>query len=410
MSELIAFFEDFFVQIKSEVKRNGNCLTIVNVPQSFEKFSGKKGPYKFSFDRETEDYEFISGNHYLIKTIKEFLEGHGEATLLKAKFDIDIKEELPKIIPFLNCKIKSVNKLILYDKIIQFSFSTTFRYLNESKVVVNKIFVREGKVIENPNIEKFSEGDKKDLQNLNIEKDYEIAKEEIKKKILPEVEKLKIELNIRLSEEISRIEKLYEENSKEFKEKEESILKQIENNKDNEEKKKKLDKMIENLHEGGNLKNIKEEKEEFIQKEIKKYGLKIDNKLINTTIIYFPIYRLNLTLELQKDNFKIIEIVYNPLDKKISPLFCKSCKKELKEIILCSSGHLTCKECGDECPSCGGVYCKSCFVRECSDCKRNVCQRCQNVCSVCGKVFCNLHIRNINGRKVCRNCGNRRTC
>jgi len=255
-----------------------------------------------------------------------------------------------------------------------------------------------------PKIEKFSEGDKKDLQEIIIENEYAVAKEEIKKIISPEIENLKKELNSQLSEEILRIENLYEENLKDFKEKEKTILKQIENNQEDENKRKKFEKRIENLNEENNLKKISEEKEEFIQKEIKKYGLKIENKLVNTTIICVPIYRLNLTLELEKDNLKIIEIIYNPLEKKINQIYCKSCGKELKEIILCSSGHLTCRECGDKCPSCGGIFCKSCFVRECNECGRKICQRCQNICSSCGKVFCNMHIKNVNGRKICRSC------
>jgi hypothetical protein len=404
MDNLIGFFERFFSQIKSEVRKEGNCLNIFSVPQSFEKFSGRKSPYKFSFDGEKEGYEFISENHYLIKTIKEFLEGHGETALLRAKFDIDLKEELQKCIPFMNSKIKSINKLVLYDRIIQFLFSTTFRYLNESKTIINKVFIRDGKIVEMPKIEKFSEGDKKDLQEIIIENEYAVAKEEIKKIISPEIENLKKELNSQLSEEILRIENLYEENLKDFKEKEKTILKQIENNQEDEDKRKKFEKRIENLNEENNLKKISEEKEEFIQKEIKKYGLKIENKLVNTTIICVPIYRLNLTLELEKDNLKIIEIIYNPLEKKINPIYCKSCGKELKEIILCSSGHLTCRECGDKCPSCGGIFCKSCFVRECNECGRKICQRCQNICSSCGKVFCNMHIKNVNGRKICRSC------
>lgn len=404
MNNLKDFFVKFFKQLKCEITEKEDCLIISSVPQSFEKFSGKRGPYKFSFDKEIENYELISSNHYLIRTIKDFLEGHGETTLLKAKFDLDLKEELQKIIPFTNSKIKSINKFSIFDEVIQFSFSTTFRYLNESKVLINKIFVRDGKIIDDPKLNNLSEGDKKDLSNLNLEKHYEIAKEELKKIILPETEKLREELGERLSEEISRIEKLYEGNFTEIKEKEESIKKQIENNKENEEKRKRLEKNIESLQEENNIKKIKEEKEEFIQKEIKKYGLRIDNKLINTTIICFPIYKLSLTLELEKDNLKIIELVYHPLDKKIEPVYCKSCGKELKEIILCSSGHLTCRECGDKCPSCEGIFCKSCFVRECNECGRKICQRCQNICSSCGKVFCNMHIRNVNGKKLCRSC------
>jgi hypothetical protein len=404
MNQLIDFFVKFFKSIGSEVKQNGDFLIISNIPANFEKFSGKKGPYMLSFGQEKEGYEIVSSNYYLIKTIKEFLEGRGETTLLKINFGIDFKEEIPKRMPFLNAQIKNISKTTRNNFIFKFSFITTFQYMNEKETVVHHIFVQENKIIPfNEHLE-LVEGNKRDFQEVNADKEYTLAKEELKKVVFPKTEELKEKLGEQLNSEISRIQQHYENNLSEIEAQEKSLKKQIEANKDDKEKTKKLAKAMETLKQENNKKKIKDEEEEFIQKEIKKHGLKIDNKLLNTTIIYFPTYNLNLTLEIEKNNYKMIEMTYNPLSKTVSPIYCKSCGKEVKEIILCSSGHITCRNCGEKCASCGSVYCKSCQAKKCTECGRTICSHCQNVCEMCGKVFCDYHIIKEGGKKICKSC------
>lgn len=269
---------------------------------------------------------------------------------------------------------------------------------------MNPIFVQDNKII--PFDEKLNlvEGNKRDFQEVSADKEYSIAKEELKKAIAPKTEELKSKLIKQLNDEISRIHQHYENNLAEIEVQEKSLKKQRESNKGDKEKTKKITKSIENFNEENNKKKIRDEEEEFIQKEIKKHGLKIDSKLLNTTIIYFPIYHLNLTLEVEKNNYKMIEIIYDPLKKTISPLHCKSCGKEVKEIILCSSGHLTCRNCGEKCASCGSIYCKSCQTKKCAECGRTICSNCQNTCEVCGKVFCDYHIIKNSGKKMCKSC------
>lgn len=99
-------------------------------------------------------------------------------------------------------------------------------------------------------------------------------------------------------------------------------------------------------------------------------------------------------------------MAYHSLKKKISPLFCQSCQKELDEIIVCSSGHLTCRGCGERCENCGEVVCGNCTQNKCSHCRKNICSECSNACSKCRKNFCEVHIHKIQGseKKYCRNC------
>jgi hypothetical protein len=404
MNELINFFVKFFKSIGCEVKQNENTLEISNIPPNFEKFSGKRGPYLLSFGEEKEDYEPVSSNHYLIKTIREFLEGRGETTLLKINFGIDFKEEIPKRIPFLNSEIKNISKAVKNKFIFKFSFATTFQYLNEKETCINHLFVLDGNVINFDEKLELIEGNKRDFQEVEAYEEYALAKDELKKIMSPKTEELKFKLGRQLNNEILRIKQHYENNRKETEEKEKSLKKQIESNKNDSEKMKRLTKMIENLKEENNKKKMEEEEEEFIQREIKKHGLKIDSKLINTTIIYFPVYNLNLTLEVEKNNYKMIELSYNPLKKEVSPIYCKSCVNEVKEIILCSSGHITCRNCGEKCASCGSIYCKSCQIKKCAECERTLCTKCQNVCEVCGKVFCDFHITKNGRSRICKNC------
>ncbi len=404
MNELIDFFVSFFNNLGSNIKRDENFLVVENISPKFEKFSGKKGPYLFSFEKEKEGYELITQNNYLVNTIKDFLEGRGESTLLKIVFDKEIKENINKIIPFRNSKIKNIIKTAKNEFIFKFSFSTNYRYLNEKESVVNSIFVKENKIINLDEKFKLVEGSKGEINERNIEKEYLLAKEKLKEINREKIKELGEKLNALLTQEITRIDLHYENNLREFREQETSLLKQAETSKLDKEKLKKIEKNLVNLREGENVKKIQDEQKALIQSEIKKHGLKIDNKLINTSIIYYPIYTLNLTLELEDKNYKIIELIYDPLNEKIEPLYCKSCKKELKEIILCSSGHLTCRECGEKCVVCGSTSCKQCNIERCSVCGVNTCPQCVKRCGICNKPVCNSHINLVQGRKICNNC------
>lgn len=400
MTELIDFFEKFFVSIGCEIKRENLCLEVSNVPSAFEKFAGKKSPYCFCFESEMNGYELITPTHYLVKLMKEFLEGRGETTLLKVDVQFDAKEEIPKMIPFRNCKIKSVSKTHVNDFVFRFSFSTTFQYLNDKEQLINNIYVWNNEVIDFDEELVLVEGNKREIHEVNTSKEYEIAREKLKELVKPKTEELSDKLSEQLQAEMSRIREHYANRLSEHNQQRELLVKQREEATG--EKKKKIEKMIQKLDE--EMPGESEEKV-LIDSEKKKHGLSIKNKLINVSVIYFPVFTFNLMLSTGKTD-RIIGIDYDSLKKEIKPLFCSTCNDKLDEIILCSSGHLTCRNCGDKCDMCGGVFCKSCNQSKCSFCGRSLCSNCVEVCASCKKTFCAHDVQTFDnsGRKMCRKC------
>lgn len=400
MKELIEFFEKFFESLGCKIQKNNFGLIISEVPANFEKFSGKKSPYYFCFDSETEGYELINPTHYLVKSMKEFLEGRGETTLLKLDVQFDAKEEIPKMIPFRNCKIKNVSKSHKNDFVFRFSFSSIFQYLNEKEQVINNIYVQNGKVINFDESLILSDGNKREIGEVNTNKEYEIAKEKLKELIKPKVSEVSQKLNEQLQKEISRIKIHYKNNLNENNQQKELLMKQIEESTG--EKKKRFKKMLQKLVEEN---PTTAEENLLIEGETKKHGLSIKNKLINVSVIYFPIFDFNLMLNSGKTD-KIIGMSYNSLNKEILPLFCSTCNAKLDEIILCSSGHLTCRNCGEKCDMCGGIFCKSCSQTKCNFCGRKLCSNCVEVCPSCKKTFCSHDVYSFDnsGRKMCRKC------
>jgi len=400
MKELIEFFEKFFGSLGCEVQKRESCLIISNVPANFEKFCGKKSPYYLSFESEVENYELINPTHYLIKSMKEFLEGRGETTLLKLDVVFDAKEELPKMIPFRNCKIKSVSKSSKNDFVFRFSFSSVFQYLNDKEQVINNIYVRNGEVINFDAGLVLSEGNKREIHEVETDKEYEIVKEKLKELIKPKIAEVSLKLNEKLQKEISRIKIHYKNHLEENKGQRETLMKQISDSTG--EKRKKFEKMLEKLME----ENLSSSEEKTLtENETRKHGLSIKNKLINVSVIYFPIFNFNLMLSSGKTD-KIIGINYDSLKKEILPLFCSTCNKELNEIILCSSGHLTCRNCGEKCDMCDGIFCKSCNQAKCNFCGRKLCSDCVEVCASCRKTFCSHDVYPFDNsrRKMCRKC------
>lgn len=399
MAGLIEFFEKFFESLGCKIQKRDFCLIVEDVPANFEKFSGKKSPYYFSFESETAGYELINANHYLIKSMKEFLEGRGETTLLKMDVQFAPKEEIPKLIPFRNCTIKNISKTSKNDFIFRFSFASIFQYLNDREQIINHLYIKNGEIINFDESIPLSEGNKKEISDISIDKEYETAKLKLKGLIEPKVKEISQKLNEQLDKEISRIKEHYKNRLGEINQQKELLNRQIKES--NGEKKKKFEKMLQKIEEE-NLSSAEEQT--FIDGEKKKHGLSIKNKLINASVIYFPILNLNLMLESGKAN-RIIQMEYDSLKKELLPLFCSTCNSKLDEIILCSSGHLTCKNCGDKCVVCDGVFCKSCSQFKCNYCERKICSQCANVCASCKKTFCKNHLYPFDaGRKLCHNC------
>ena len=221
------------------------------------------------------------------------------------------------------------------------------------------------------------------------------------------------DLQEKLEKEIYRIEKHFKQKIKEM---EEAVTKAADKKKvlelqlgygnDDEIKikLKKLDGEIEGVNKDG-IDTLEKEKEHEVKIELYKHSLNISNKLINTTIIYYPLLSFDLVLKNSTSN-RIVEVNYNPLTNEMKDVFCDSCSKKVDDLLLDGAGHLICKECVIKCGNCEEIHCKKCLIKKCSLCERNICLKCAVKCSSCGKDFCEKHTRkDSSGEKsFCLNC------
>jgi hypothetical protein len=375
---------------------SGDVLFVRNIPPEFEKFADKNGPYILVFDSEVdvEDAELMSSGGYLLKIMNKYLEGLCQTTLLKINFNIDSKAEIIGKFPLRNCEILRVDKKDMNEFFTRFTFRTTFRYLNEVENVMNSIYVKEGDIVDfYLTSYDTSEGREQEIPSEEVKKDYVIAKEKLKTLIEYKTKKVSENLGEFLERETDRIKKHYD-----------TQIKEIEvkggEGKDGGWEKEGV---------GEEIRKLRKEEKFFLNDEIQKHSLSIKNKLMNTTVIYYPIFRYSVLLgnDIAK---KIVELDYNPLTREFGKFNCDNCSEVLDEFILCSSGHLTCRECGDKCGYCENVYCKKCDDKGCSLCNRKLCVNCVVKCAKCRKEFCKDHTRIIggleggSGERFCINC------
>jgi hypothetical protein len=419
MSEQIRnFTERFFQNLKCDLKWEGEALVVDNVPQDFQKFFGKNAPYKLSFVSEIDGADFITKGSYLLKAMNEFLTDKGQTALLKIDFDVDFKEMIEKKFPLRNCEIIRVNKIPKNNVFVRFTFLTSFQYLNEREQVMTSVYVRDGKIIE-MDLSEFqtSGGNKRDIKIENVDEEYALAKGKLKEILEPKIQEVGNNLNSVLEKEIERVKIHYGKQTSEVMtglNRFEERIRELEERRGQvggmelievEAKIKKLREEIVNLKERTEFDKLKKEEEFFIENEIKKHGLSIKNKLLNTTIVYYPDFKVNLFLK-SAGASRMIEFNHNPLDDLSSSFSCESCGKELGEIIICSSGHLTCRNCGSKCECCDEVYCDKCSSHVCEECGKKICSKCSLKCSICGKMKCKTHVGKdpITQRAICQNC------
>ncbi|MDP2947874.1 MAG: hypothetical protein Q8N88_07195, partial [Nanoarchaeota archaeon] len=151
---------------------------------------------------------------------------------------------------------------------------------------------------------------------------------------------------------------------------------------------------------------IAKEQEFTLKDAVHKHSLNIDNKLINTTLIYYPVFSFNIFLKGDGSSGRFVDMTYNPLTKEINKVFCESCGAEIKQISLCSSGHISCEKCLKKCGQCNKVFCKNCLKKICNICGRALCKNCIKTCLFCRKYICQTHIRKdcVSGDEKCTNC------
>jgi hypothetical protein len=416
--ELKNFVERFFTNLKSDLIWEGNILKIDKVPIDFENFYGKKSPYVLVFDKEdiklSNDSELITKGSTIIRVMTNYLESMGQTTLLKINFP-NSEEEIKKFLKFQNCQVHSISKKIIPDYILRFTFSTSLQYLNEKEQIMNNLYVNREKVIDfNLELYGVSEGKKEEIDLKDIKNYYNLAKEKLKLLLESKTLEIGTALNNKLDKEINRITEHYSHQIKEIQDEIDKNINQLNllegqlkgsTDKNIEIKINKVKEHLKNIEKENKISNFEKEKEFFINDEIHKHSLNIQNKLINTTIIYYPIFKFSIFLKSQ-DAGRSIEVIYNPLKKELNSVNCETCSKELSELFLCSSGHISCSDCISKCMDCHRITCKKCFLDKCEICNNSLCKRCSGKCSICHRTVCKSHLKkDINSkREYCISC------
>ncbi|MFZ5954925.1 MAG: hypothetical protein ACOYT4_00720 [Nanoarchaeota archaeon] len=416
IEQIQEFTINFFKNLKCKIS-DGEIIIIENVPKDFEEFFKKKSPYQLAFSEEskTEESILVAKGSSLLNAIRSFLEKSGSTTLLKIDFDVDYKDFVKKYC-FKNAEISNVQVKKKNNFFSRFTFLTTFQYLNDKEQILNELYVHNGEIVEGDlHGYEVVEGRKEDVSVEKIEEDCNIAKQNLKLRIEKKTEEVKNFLNQRLEKEISRIQGHYINHSEELKAgliEELNKLKQAGEKISNEDEKYKLNnkinevlKKIDSLERGETFEKIEKEKSSAINGETQKHSLNIHNKLINTTIIYYPVYHFEILLKNKFAN-RVVTIIHNPLTQETNSLFCESCKLQTDDLYLCSSGHISCIKCMNRCMSCSGEFCEPCLKKRCEYCGAKLCNNCGERCFSCGKTFCQNHMKNdsITGRRSCINC------
>ncbi|MFA5484767.1 MAG: hypothetical protein WC260_00740 [Candidatus Pacearchaeota archaeon] len=418
VDEIKEFVLSFFTKLNCKINCEGEIYTIENIPKSFLDLLFKENPLRISFIEKKENCDFIDKHSSLLRYIEKYLDSVGKTTLLKIDFNVDPIVEIKKYLSLNNCKINNIIKKNKNNFFSRFSFLTTFCFLNEKEQLINEIYVHEGVVVDG-DLSGYNviEGNLDEINPKNLKKDYEIAKSSLSNLIKDKKDDLSLKLSSELNKEIERINKYYNTRLNEYSN---ELNNSIEKVKDLElkarlsegEKKEvlisKISKLKSDLIKISNNESkdkIIKEKNFSIKDAQQKFSLNLSNKLLNTTIIYYPIFIFNLFLDNETIK-KNVQVSFNPLTKDFEGLRCDSCNSSLNNITLCSGGHLICKNCIKKCHSCNKIICERCITKKCYICGREFCKDCIQKCSGCGNFVCNDHIRKdfISSEDFCFNC------
>lgn len=397
-NQLKSFSLQFFKELGASVSDSGEYVEVSEVPPKFQKFYGKNDPYKLVFDKalSTPGTELITPESYLLKMMRAYLDNSGDAVLLSLNYKLHVDSFIKDNLKLQNCSFVKAITNTVHNFLFKFTFQTTYKYLNEEEKLISEVYVDEGLVV-NPNLSKFTTTDlnKKDIEITELRDYYSIAKDNIKDSVNDRTSKIAATLESSISNEISRINTYYEQQVKEI---DEQIAKINANSNPNSRFKDPIE--LENLKI-----QLVNEKKLFIQNEQKKHALRLNTKLITTTIIDYPIYSLEVFFK--SGNVTRLAIVkFDPLKNKIELPLCDLCKDSLSEIILCNGSHMVCRKCGARCQDCNEISCELCLRNVCAVSKRKICKQCGRTCVRC-KAFKNKRYMtsDASGRSfVCKEC------
>jgi hypothetical protein len=419
MDKAKRFVLGFFESLGSRVSWEDNVLVVENVQGKFEEAFGKKAPYRFIFDKSGSQEEMFAGKGSVVMDcILRFLKKGGKMSILRIDFaDVDSEKILSRL-NLKNCEVESVGRKFRNNFFTRFSFVVNFNYLNESERVVEEVFVYDGSVIEG-SLDGYSvvDGDKLEVDKERVKADYEVALRGLGERLAEVRERISGELKEKMDVEVRRIEDYYDVQLREFGGDLAGRLERIrelelEIRGAEEEDKERLLVRLERLRKGlvkdgadDSVERVKRERVATIEDAKQKFSLGVSRKLVNTTVVYYPVFVFKVYLR-EGSSKRLVEICYDPLTGEMDGLRCESCGKVLDRINLCENGHLICDDCMGVCGECGGKFCLRCLERGCSSCGRKLCKNCLRVCRGCGKYTCLTHMRRdcVSGEERCVMC------
>lgn len=396
---------NFFEGLKCDINIVGDTAFIGNIPYNIQKMLNIKDKIELNFSDSKND-KFIDNNSKLYIDIKNLVKKSSSKTLLK--IDFEFPSNIKNKINLRNCSVDKIEKVLENNYFSKFKFLTSFRYLNKIEQVTNELFIFEGKII-NGDLSGYDvkEGDGSDIYTEHLSSDYDIAKNKLKEILSPKIEEVSYKLTKDFSLESHRIENHYNKLIEEIELNKNRLLSRLNDATESNDKEKeiKLKEAIELFDKNSNLENLKKEKNLALSSEKIKFGLDVDNKLINTSVIYYPIFKIYLNLS-DAGFSKKIEAIYDPLKDSVNSFFCDACGSELEEINICHGGHLSCSSCLHTCGECFKRYCRKCFSGVCESCGKLICKNCTRECSGCKKLYCKSCMRSsdLTGGEKCVNC------
>lgn len=416
-NEIENFVVKFFQSVGAEVNEQGEIIEIVNIPGIVSGSLGIGERIKVSPnpERAKEGVILISKGSRLVKAIQENISSQGAMSLLKMQIPFDYKKFASEAIKLNNCEIIGVSCRNLFESFVKFSFATTYQYLNESEVLKKEIIIGKGKVIEDklPDYQ-LIDGRKDETEMPEIKNEYEIAKNKAKEILKEHTNKVGAIVQNKLSKEINRIDKHYSQLIKEDEQSFERAKKIVDELNEKAKKGEDVSDRIERAKEqlvkaeerrAINLDNINKERDALINQEKKKHALSVSTKLAHTSIIYYPIFDVVLSLN-NKGVKRAVSLKFNPIENKIELPTCEGCGKELSKMFLCNGAHTSCENCLRICTDCREMSCVKCLKNECAYCGRKPCAKCLKRCRSCFKYLCSNHalIDSINGGASCKEC------
>ncbi len=391
--------ENFFKSLKCEVFRKGNDIVIKGIPEKIQLI--------FKIERNVELlFDDLTDSAGLIIKIKDYLKNKPSKTLLK--IDFEFPSNINEKISLRNCSISKVEKKHENNYFSRFTFLTTFRYKSNIEQTLNEIYVHDGKIVSG-DLKDYNvkEGSVEEASTDHLAKDYDVAKEKLHELLNQKIIEVSSDLDVDLEKEIKRIEEHFGSILGEFNLNRNRILERIKENEISGEldKAKKNKELLNASFSDTHLKRIEDERKIVIDNERMKCALDVENKLINTTIIYYPVFKIFLGLN-EAGFTKTIEVMFNPLTNELTNFFCDSCKTSLDQINVCHGGHICCSSCLHACSECGKRFCRLCIAGICSGCGKVVCKNCVRKCEDCGNLFCKncTRVSSLTGKEKCTTC------